>query len=140
MVKGGAPGAPTPLAGASAGSSGPLSARPSNGPELIAYVTARYPERLAAGVSGEQRLENVLFLRDRIIEIGRCGGMLLGWNLKRGGPEKSVDFIAWRQAEGDRGVDIALDYDNTSRTLQLQWAEWPDFGASYAAYPDVPCR
>ena len=36
----------------------------------------------------------MMFLRDRIIEAGKCGGLELGWNLKRGGPELSIDFMA----------------------------------------------
>ena len=39
---------------------------------------AKYPERLAAGVSSSQRVDNMSFLRDRIIEAGKCGGMDLG--------------------------------------------------------------
>ena len=27
------------------------------------------------------------FLRNRMIEAGICGGLDLGWNLKRGGPD-----------------------------------------------------
>ena len=36
----------------------------------------------------------MMFLRNRVIEAGICGGLNLGWNLKRGGPELSIDFIA----------------------------------------------
>ena len=59
------------------------------------------------------------FLRDRIIEAGKCGGMDLGRNLKRGGPEISIDFLAWRRGDGEMGVDLGLDYDNIGTTLQL---------------------
>ena len=77
------------------------------------------PDRLAAGVSSNQRVANMEFLRDRIIEAGKCGGLNLGWNLKRGGPERSVDFLAWHRGDGDMGVDIGFDYDNTSTPLRL---------------------
>lgn len=60
------------------------SSYPGSGPALVAYIAARYPERLAAGVSIEQRTANMEFLRDRVIEAGICGGMNLAWNLKRG--------------------------------------------------------
>jgi hypothetical protein len=113
---------------------------PGNGPDLIAYIAARYPDRLAGGISGDERLANMQFLRDRIIEAGKCGGMDLGWNLKRGGPELSNDFIAWRQGGGDRGVDIAFDFDDASVPLRLQWAEWPDYGASYKSFPASACE
>lgn len=78
------------------------------------------------------------FIRDRIIEAGKCGGLDLGQNLKRGGPDLSIDFLAWRQSGGDMGVDIAFDYDNTSTPLRLQWAE-AGFGATYKAFPVGSC-
>ena len=37
------------------------------------------PERLVAGVSLATRQAHMMFLRDRIIEAGRCGGLDLGW-------------------------------------------------------------
>ena len=58
-----------------------------------------------------------MFLRDRIIEAGQCAGMNYGWNLKRGGPELSIDVIAWKRPDGNMGVDIGLDYDNIGTTL-----------------------
>jgi hypothetical protein len=61
------------------------------------------------------------FLRNRIIEAGICGGLDLGWNLKRGGPEISVDFIAERRGGLTYGYDIARDYENTRTKLQLAW-------------------
>jgi hypothetical protein len=74
------------------------------------------------------------FLRDKIIENGLCGGMDLGWNLKRGGPELSNDFIAWGHGGGYEGVDIGFAFDDTSTVLRLQWAEYGEFGASYLKY------
>ena len=112
---------------------------PSTGPDIIADVAARYPERLAAGVSPEERADNMRFLRDRIIETGRCGGMQLGWNLKRGGPEISNDFLAWHRDDGDMGVDIGFSYDDTSQPLQLQWAE-AGMGATYREFPASSCE
>jgi hypothetical protein len=110
---------------------------PSDGPGIIAYVVAHYPDRLAAGVSSDDRVANMQFLRDRIIEVGKCGGRDLGWNLKRGGPEISNDFITERTASGVIGHDIAFDYDNTSRPLQLYWGggEFP----SFKEYPQPSC-
>lgn len=119
---------------------GPTAVFPGTGPEVVAFVAAQYPEKLAAGVSHDERIANMRFLRDRIIEVGRCGGMDLGWNRKRGGPELSIDFIVWRQEGGDRGVDVGLDFDNTSTPLKLYWGEWPEFGASYQAYPETGCQ
>ena len=112
---------------------------PSTGPDIVADVAARYPERLAAGVSSDERIENMKFLRDRIIETGLCGGMQLGQNLKRGGPEISNDFLAWRRDEGDMGVDIGFSYDDTSQPLRLQWLE-AGLGATYQEYPARPCE
>ena len=94
---------------------------PSTGPEVVAYIAQRYPERLAANVSLADRIANMEFLRDKIIEIGICGGMDIGWNMKRGGPEKSKDFVAWFDGRHYMGVDIASAYDAPQRTLQLKW-------------------
>jgi hypothetical protein len=73
------------------------------------------------------------FLRDRVIEAGLCAGNTYGWNLKRGGPELSIDVIAWKRPDGNMGVDIAFDYDNTGTTLKLTWGE-VDLFASYTPY------
>lgn len=109
---------------------------PSNGPAVIRYVAKRYPERLRAGVSRATRIKNMKFLRDRVIEIGKCGGMDLGWNLKRGGPELSIDFITERRHGKVYGHDIAIDYDNPRRKLQLVWRggkypKYKNFGAPH---------
>ena len=92
------------------------------GPEVISRVAAMYPERLAGGISHEQRIENMAFLRDRIIEVGTCGGLLLARNTKANGLI-SIDAINWRHGAEDTNdvVDIALDYDNDARPLQLHW-------------------
>jgi hypothetical protein len=110
---------------------------PSTGPELIAFVSARYPEKLAAGVSHEERVANMEFLRDRIIEFGICGGMDIGWNMKRGGPEKSKDFVAWHDGRRHMGVDIAYAYDAPHRELQLVWAVYGPT-RHYRAYEPRP--
>jgi len=90
---------PTPTAGttAAAPADPPVTTTvyPSNGPDLIAYVVGKYPERLAGGISRDERIQNMQFLRDRVIEAGKCGGMDLGWNLKRGGPDGS--FPVYRE-------------------------------------------
>ena len=87
---------------------------------------AKYPSYLAAGVSSSQRKSNMAFLRDRTIEDGICGGMQLGWNLKRGGPELSVDYITYHNGSRWIGVDIAWDYDNTSHAIGMTWGEAPN--------------
>jgi hypothetical protein len=109
-----------------------------NGPAIVNCIGAKYPEYLVAGVSLSQRQANMSFIRDRIIEAGKCGGLDLGQNLKRGGPDLSIDFLAWRQPGGEMGVDIAFDYDNTSTPLRLQWSE-AGFGATYKAFPVASC-
>lgn len=136
-----APGAPTPIpasAPAPAPAAPPDPEYPTNGPDIVAYVAAQYPEKLAAGVSVGERMENMKFLRDRIIEIGKCGGLDLGWNLKRGGPEISIDFITERVGDAVIGHDIGYAYDDTSRPLQLYWGggDLP----FYKEYPESACR
>ena len=122
---------PTPSPGGSCASS--------NGPAIVACVSAKYPDRRAPVGSLGQRQANMEFLRDRIIEAGKCGGLDLGRNLKRGGPEVSIDFLAWRRGDGEMGVDLGLDYDNIGTTLQLQWLE-AGLGATYTPYPNVSCQ
>lgn len=128
-----APG-PSPNPGPAPG--GPCASN--NGPAIVNCIAAKYPQYLVAGISLGQRQANMSFIRDRIIEAGKCGGLDLGQNLKRGGPDLSIDFLAWRQAGGDMGVDIAFDYDNTSEPLRLQWSE-AGFGAAYKAFPVGSC-
>lgn len=92
-----------------------------NGPAIAACVEAAYPSYRAAGVSHNQREANMIFLRDRMIEAGICGGLDLAWNRKRGTGPHSIDALAWRTSSGDEVVDIGLAYDDTSRELRLQW-------------------
>ncbi len=134
----------TPAAAPSPGPSPNPGPRPggscasNNGPAIVSCIAAKYPEYLVAGISLGQRQANMSFLRDRIIEAGKCGGLDLGQNLKRGGPDLSIDFLAWRQAGGEMGVDLAVDYDNTSEPLRLGWSE-AGFGATYKAFPVGSC-
>jgi hypothetical protein len=136
-----APSSPGPGPGPAPGGGGapPGNCASSNGAAIVNCIAAKYPERLVGGISLPQRQENMAFLRDRIIEAAKCGGMDAGWNLKRGGPELSIDFLAVRRSDGEMGIDIGFDYDNTSTTLRLQWAE-AGLGATYLAYPSVPCN
>jgi hypothetical protein len=129
---------PLPPAGGGGGG-GPW---PRTGEEVIAWAARNYPDQLAAGVSGEQRRHNMEFLRDRMIEAGICGGMQLGWNMKRGGPEVSVDFLTERVNGRWHGIDIASDYDNTSIRMKLTWHDTgPDNFIFHAPYPGrLPCR
>jgi hypothetical protein len=112
------PTTPPPGGGGNANCAPPY---PNNGPAVINCVERKYPQYLVAGVSVAQRKANMAFLRDRVIEIGICGGMRLGWNMKRGGPEKSIDFIAWHDGHQWIGVDIGRAYDDTRKTLDLVW-------------------
>lgn len=121
------PGPPAPSPGGSGGS-----CASNNGPAIAQCVAAKYPDKLAAGVSHDQRVANMIFIRDRMIEAGKCGGMNLGLNLKRGGPDISIDFLAWKRSDGDMGVDIGMDYDNTSTPLKVYWGE-AGLGATFLA-------
>lgn len=94
---------------------------PSSGPEVAGWVARHFPEYLAGGISLRQRLENMEFLRDRMIEAGRCGGLDLAWNLKRGVGPHSHDALAWRIGNRVEVVDIALAFDDPSQSLRLSW-------------------
>ena len=108
---------------------GPVPCGGSSGPSIIGCVASAFPEKLAKTSAGDGSLErrqaNMAFIRDRIIETGRCKGMDLGRNFKRGTPVISHDFIVLRSNVGkggrDRGVDIASGYDAVQNTLKLTW-------------------
>jgi hypothetical protein len=90
----------------------------------------------------ERREANMNFIRDRIIETGRCKGLDLARNFKRGTPVISHDFIVWRTGGRDRGVDIARGFDDVNQPLRLSWQVFggPDYGFPfYARYPSVDC-
>jgi hypothetical protein len=94
----------------------------SNNPQfIIDCISDTYPERRVPGVTVDQRRENMAWLRDRIIEAGKCGGLDLGWNLKRGGPEISIDFLTQKLPGDLLGIDIGAAYDDVTIELQLQW-------------------
>jgi hypothetical protein len=113
---------------------------PTNPPDIVAFVGASYPDKLKARVSLPQRQANMDFLRDRIIEVGLCVGQVMGRNLKRGGPEFSHDFLAWKTGGKTWGVDLASGYDDTKKPLRLHWSPHAP-RAFFSALPDPqPCR
>ena len=131
--------APPPSPAPPGPSGPPAGGWPKTGEEVVRWATSRYPDRLVAGVSLSQRQANMAYVRDRMIEAGLCGGMELAWNLKRGGPEKSIDYLAYRKGGRWIGVDIGAAYDDTSVPLVLQWGENPgDSMVSPAAYSPYP--
>ncbi|MEW5982039.1 MAG: hypothetical protein AB1806_06675 [Acidobacteriota bacterium] len=114
---------------------------PTSGPEVAAWVESRYPERLAGGISLDERNANMEFLRDRMLEAGICGGLDLALNLKRGGPELSLDFIAYNKGGTWWGVDIGAGSKNTAERLHLQWAEYPpSVGVYPTPFPPPNCK
>jgi hypothetical protein len=119
--------APTPPPPSSGGGGNGGSCASSDGTFIVNCISAKYPERLVAGVSLSQRQANMMFIRDRMIEAGRCGGLDLGWNLKRGGPDISIDFITQRINGTIDGIDIGFDYDNTGIPLRLAWGTGGSF-------------
>jgi hypothetical protein len=114
---------PDPGGGGGGGGGGnPGACNSSSGSDIAECIESRYPNYLAAGVSSSRRKSNMEFLRDRMIEHGKCKGLNLGQNYKRGGSTISSDFIVWRRSgQPDMGVDIGSAYDDTSRRLRLSW-------------------
>lgn len=113
---------PPPDDGGGGGGGNPNSCNSTRGSDIADCIEARYPSYLAAGVSLDRRKANMAFLRDRMIEHGKCKGLDLGLNLKRGGPSISLDFLVHRRpGHPDQGVDIGSAYDDTSRRLKLAW-------------------
>ncbi len=133
------PPAPVPGGGGSApdpspNPSNPSSCNSSQGSDIADCIESRYPQYLASGVSLSRRISNMEFLRNKMIEHGKCKGLNLGLNLKRGGPTISADFIVWRRpGQPDMGVDIGSAYDDTRRRLGLAWHTYdpPNYGHPY---------
>ena len=73
------------------------------------------------------------FLRDRIIEAGLCGGLDLGWNLKRGGPEISIDFLAERSGGAVSATTSPWTTTTPASELQLYWG-----GGTFPFYTKYP--
>lgn len=109
---------------------------PSNGEAVVAYVANAFPAYLRR-TSFNQRIENMEFLRDRIIETAICGGMDVTWNLKRGIGPHSHDAVAWRDGNRVRVIDIASAFDDPGIELRLHWAEVAG-PAGYDPYPNHP--
>ena len=121
----------------------PSSCSSSDGNDIADCIESRYPQYLAAGVSSERRKANMEFLRNKMIEHGKCRGLDLGLNLKRGGPTISSDFIVWRRlGKPDMGVDVGSAYDDTKRRLGLSWHTYdpPNYGHPfYKSYGSASC-
>jgi len=115
---------------------------PGDGPGVVALVAQTWPEYLVATATFGERAAQMHFIRDRIIEIGRCGGLDLALNTKSNGII-SDDAITWKfgPTDGDvEVVDIALDWDNNDNDLRIHWAitEGP---AGYTPLPNPQrCR
>lgn len=139
---GGGGGGPNPPPNPPPGGGGGGGPWPRSGEEVVAWATANYSQYLRPVGSLSERRSNMDFVRDRMIEAGRCGGMDLGLNLKRGGPEISNDYLAQRIAGQTHGIDIAHDFDNIGITMRLTWADkGTNDSAVYMAYPNpLPCR
>ena len=136
-------GAPAPPPPSPGGGSNPDACNSSRGSDIADCIEARYPQYLVAGVSLSRRRANTEFLRDRLIEHARCRGLDVGLNLKRGGPEISVDFVAWRTNGRVEGVDIVSGWDDTGRRLSMSWHTYgpPNYGhAYYKSYGPHSCN
>jgi hypothetical protein len=94
---------------------------PTDGDAIAAFVQRAYPDKGRRGQSLQQRKDDMAFLRDRIIEVRLCTGQDTARNLKRGGPEHSIDFLAAKIGGKWWGIDVAGGYDDTSEQLVLSW-------------------
>lgn len=132
-----APEVPTSGGGGGGGGGGnPSTCASKDGDYIVNCIAAKYASYRRPVSNLDQRKSNMMFLRNRIIEAGICGGLNLGWNLKRGGPELSIDFIAEQRGQ-TYGYDIARDYDNFRNELQLYWGE-DGPGSHFKAYSPRP--
>jgi hypothetical protein len=138
------PPGPAPIPGPNTGGgANPSSCSGRQGSDIAECIEARYPQYLVANISLSRRVANMQFLRDRLIEHANCRGLDVGWNLKRGGPTISNDFVAWRNGGRLEGVDIASGYDDTGRKLRLMWLRYdpPNYGHPYYKdYGPINCN
>jgi hypothetical protein len=135
--------APGGGSGGGGGGSNPPSCNSKDGDDIAECIESRYPGYLAAGVSLAQRKANTQFLRDRMIEHAKCKGLDVGLNLKKGGPEISIDFLAWKTGGHVEGVDIASAWDDPKKKLNLMWHTYgpPTYGHPYyKSYGSVSCN
>lgn len=99
---------------------------PTAGEAVVAYIAASFPHLLAPTPSDDERIANMAYLRDRIIEAGVCGGLDLARNLKRGVGPHSIDALAWMKRPGVvEVIDLAQAYDDHDIYLNLHWLEVP---------------
>ena len=133
------PAAAVPPPAPGPGPGNPGSCASNNGDFIVKCVMAKYPGYLAAGVSLDQRVANMEFLRNRVIESGICGGLDLAWNLKRGVGPHSIDALAWRHDGIVDVVDIGVAYDDTSRPITLWWGIVAG-PPGYDSYPRPSCQ
>ena len=110
---------------------------PSNGPAVVSYVAASFPDRLRPTANLNDRIHNMEFMRDRIIETAICGGMDVTWNLKRGIGPHSHDAVAWRTGGRVAVMDIASGFDDFRASLSLHWIEVVG-PSGYDPYPNHP--
>ena len=110
---------------------------PSNGNAVVAYVAESFPDRLRPTGTLDERIHNMEFLRDRIIETARCGGMDVALNNKRGIGPHSHDAVAWRDGNRVRVMDIASGFDDFRGGLSLHWLEVGG-QPGYDPYPNHP--
>jgi len=111
---------------------------PTTGDGVVEYIASVFPEYLVPTALTAQRIANMEFLRDRVIEAGVCGGLDVARNLKRGVGPHSIDAIAWRKPNGFvEVVDIASAFDDKTIPLVLHWSivEGPP---GYDPLPDHP--
>jgi hypothetical protein len=97
---------------------------PRTGEAVVAYIANSFPERLDPTPTDDERIEDMAWLRDRIIEAGICGGLDLALNLKRGVGPHSIDALAYKKPNGTiEVIDLAIAYDDHDIWLQLQFVE-----------------
>ncbi|MEQ1876382.1 MAG: hypothetical protein ABL958_07035 [Bdellovibrionia bacterium] len=100
----------------------PSDALPSTGAKIAEYVEQHWPSYLTPANSLADRRHNLEFLRDRIIEVGLCAGLNLGWHVENA--DLSVNKIALRDDEGQKfQIQIVSDYVNIGQPLKLTWTQ-----------------
>lgn len=110
---------------------------PTDPEAVVEYIMDVFPEYLQPTALTAQRIANMEFLRDRVIEAGICGGLDVAHNLKRGIGPWSTDAIAWRINGKVEVVDIASAFDDKTIPLVLHWVivEGPP---GFDPYPNHP--
>ena len=113
----------------------PAGQLPHDGDKVLEYVSNHWASYLAPTNTLEERVHNLEFLRDRVIEVGLCAGLNIGWHSETG--DLAPNKIALRDDEGVKyQVQIVSSYKEIGQVLRLSWSQGE--GGNYLPFTPSP--